>query len=226
MKLKLILLLFLLVVGAVVAFFFMKSRFYTVVETQGDVLVVSVYEFSKPLKVKVNALYEPRDDLDKYPWLKTFLFMVTDLSAYIPESEWELYWPRPWTPEKIQEQKATNEWVKKIVLENENNFYSNYHSEINELILCESEELGDFLIFAVRTTETASGIQGKDEAVTYLRTENDGWVIGPPKSRRGVNFMDRLTDCRHVALEKMQSRSLRARNIRWMKSKGVRVEWH
>jgi hypothetical protein len=216
MKLKLIVCL-LILVGLVIGGLLFVKRTPSVarVETHGDVFNVSVFEFGTPLKF--NTLYEPRDDLNDYSWLKTFLFLANDYSAYVPESDWHIYWPRSWTADEIQGQKSANESRRTFALEDENNYYSTHHAEINKLIVCEHEMIGRFLDIPVGTAETATGIQDEDVVWMNLINENGHWVFGTPKGLSGRDYADILEDCRREVLEMIDNGSVRTRNVRWMK---------
>lgn len=100
------------------------------VELSGESVEISTYHI--PDNIRLNLIYEPRNDLDDYPWIKPLLFSCANgFYLQIPTDEWTLYYEGPSLNRKDIEEYHAN-----LIKTLSDNAYSGLYNEISRITEC------------------------------------------------------------------------------------------
>ena len=129
---------------------------------EGEEVTVSIYKLDEPLIIK--PLYEPRDDLDTYPWFRPLLFTLNAYALSIPKEEWPQYGEGYWPQERYDDIEQAMNRTKKASLENPDVWGNNaMYNEFSYVALCKVEETTylEFIITSKKMDGTVFGSQTK-----------------------------------------------------------------
>ncbi|MDH3355311.1 MAG: hypothetical protein OEL79_08870 [Chromatiales bacterium] len=103
--------------------------------TDGDEITVSMYKLNEPLIIK--PLYEPRDDLDAYPWFRPLLFTLNAYALSIPKDEWTQYGEGDWSQARYDGIEKAMIRTKQACIENPDTWGNKaMYNELDAVALC------------------------------------------------------------------------------------------
>ncbi len=155
----------------------------------GDSVVVSIYKLNKPVRIK--PLYEPRDDLETYPWMEALLFRLNGYALHIPKDDWSKYCEGEWSKEHYDQLETGLKQSKSRSVENPEKYGNNgRYYEIRIAVSCNVD--GDrYLVFPFTEREKSGSASGG--SFWLLKLYNGKWVN--PYGGDVVKKMEQFNQC-------------------------------
>lgn len=141
-------------------------------EISVDGYSVEVAAYSLPTPLHIRPIYEPRDDLDLYPWLRALLFQFNGFGLTVPQAEWANYAEGKWFDERYEGIVKYNEWLRNAISKEPERWEGAVY-EIVDIVHCKTDE-AEFLSFYLRL-KTASGEYVPGGRYKRLKKVNGVW---------------------------------------------------
>lgn len=134
------------------------------ISVNGVDATVSIHELDEALTIK--GTYEPRDDLDAYPWFRPLLFTSNGFALHVAKEEWANYCEPGWTASEYADLETELKTRKRLDLS----------YKLSDVVLCRMDG-GTYLICnsLLQIDDDKLGVVG-GYRITYLKSVDGKWV--------------------------------------------------
>jgi len=197
-----------LVVTFIILFVYSNDdKFTKELVVDGNKVKVSLFTFPKPIRIEL--IYKPRTDLEKYSWLKPLLFQLNGYELTIPESEWSKYGEGEWPQERYVAIRKYNKRIHRAIEENKE-FWGGVYSELTNLTICKFDN-ETFLVAKV-TSRKRDGVKF-GSTYEWLIKRDGHWVRTSGKNPKGKNWSSIVAHSFSRAVELSESCELKSRPV-------------